>query len=184
MEVDELKLVQQSVAGDEAAYRLLLEKHLPSLSRYIARMLGNVTEVDDIIQEASLRLWTKGKQFDPKKTKLTTWLHNIAHNLCIDHFRKHHRVVTKPADEVEALMRMESYGPESDSIHAGLKLDIASAMMEIPERQRSAIIMCHYQGLSNKDAAAILGVSVDALESMMARGRKKLRILLAVNNEH
>ncbi len=184
MAVDELKLVQQSVAGDETAYRLLLEKHLPSLSGYVVRMLGNAAEADDIIQETSLRLWTRGKQFDPQKTKLTTWLHNIAHNLCIDYFRKHSRVMVKPVDEVEAHAHIKSAGPETDSINEGLKLNIATAMMQIPERQRSAIIMCHYQGLSNKDAAAILDVSVDALESLMARGRQKLRTLLALNNEY
>ncbi len=54
--------------------------------------------------------------------------------------------------------------------------------MALTERQRSAIIMCHYQGMSNKDAAAVLDVSVDALESLMARGRKKLKDM--VENEH
>jgi RNA polymerase sigma-70 factor (ECF subfamily) len=75
-------------------------------------------------------------------------------------------------------------GPEEDLAQQGLAKNIQQAMMSLPERQRSAIIMCHYQGLSNKDAAVVLNVSVDALESLMARGRKKLRTLLESDHEN
>ena len=55
---------------------------------------------------------------------------------------------------------------------------IGAAMLGLPERQRSAIVMCHYRGLSNTEAATILDISVDALESLLSRGRQKLRHLL------
>jgi RNA polymerase sigma-70 factor (ECF subfamily) len=179
MEVDESDLIKQSVAGDESAYQLLLEKHLPSLSNYVMRMMANTAEADDIIQETFIRLWTRGSKFNPETARLTTWLHNIAHNLCIDHFRKYNRLVGDSFDEPIA----EAPGPEEDLTRQGLAKNIQQAMMSLPERQRSAIIMCHYQGLSNKDAAVILNISVDALESLMARGRKKLRKLLESDNE-
>lgn len=180
MEVDEADLIKRSVAGDESAYRRLLEKHLPSLSNYVMRMMANTADADDIIQETFIRLWTRGNKFNPETARLTTWLHNIAHNLCIDYFRKYNRLV---GDSVKQPIA-EASGPEEDLIQHGLVESIAHAMMSLPERQRSAIIMCHYQGLSNKDAALILDVSVDALESLMARGRKKLRKLLESDNEY
>ncbi len=180
MEVDEAELIKQSVAGDESAYQLLLEKHLPSLSSYVLRMMANTAEADDIIQETFIRLWTRGNKFNPGTARLTTWLHNIAHNLCIDYFRKQYRFAGHFSEQEVS----ETPGPEENLSHQGLVKNIQEAMMSLPERQRSAIIMCHYQGLSNRDAAVILDVSVDALESLMARGRKKLRKLLGSDNEH
>jgi RNA polymerase sigma-70 factor, ECF subfamily len=174
--VDESELISRSVGGDESAYQLLVEQHLPSLSGYVMRMMANAAEAEDIIQETFIRLWTHGYRYRPGSAKLTTWLHNIAHNLCIDYFRKHNRLVDisdEPDEEIP--------GPENNYAQHGLKKDIQDAMMAIPERQRSAIIMCHYQGLSNKDAAIVLGITVDALESLMVRGRKKLRSMLTLN---
>ena len=179
MEADELDLIRRMVAGEESAYRKLLEKHLPPLSNYVIRMMVNTADADDIVQETLIRLWTRGDQFSPEKTKLTTWLHKIAHNLCIDHFRKYRRSIDEhPVQEVAL-----TSGPETSRVQQGLSRDITQAMMALPERQRSAIIMCHYQGLSNKEAAIVLDISVDALESLMARGRGKLRQILAADYE-
>jgi RNA polymerase sigma-70 factor, ECF subfamily len=177
MRVDEADLVGKSVAGDQSAYQLLLDQHLPSVSNYVMRMMANRAEADDIIQETFIRLWTHGHKFDPEKARLTTWLHNIAHNLCIDHIRKFKRMADEPpTDEM-----LDYGGPEEEMIDQKLSSSVQEAMMSLPERQRSAIIMCHYQGLSNKDAAIILDTTVDALESLMARGRRKLKQLLVTD---
>ncbi len=170
----EADLVERMVTGDEEAYRILLDHHLPSLSRYVTRMMGNSTDAEDIVQETFIRLWTQGSRYDSSAARLSTWLHNIAHNLCIDHFRKHGRMVLEEhpddfSDEDE---------PTDHLVETQRTMHIGQCLMQLAERQRSAIIMCHYQGMSNRDAAAILDVSVDALESLMARGRRKLRKLL------
>ena len=175
--MDEYDLVKKSVGGDQNAYQLLLDEHLPPLSNFVMRMMANSAEAEDIIQETFLRLWTHGSKYDPGKAKLTTWLHNIAHNLCIDHFRKFNRLVDESSTEE---VPVES-GPEENYIQQTISKTVQEAMMDLPERQRSAIIMCHYQGLSNKDAAMILNVKVEALESLMARGRRKLRKILKVD---
>ncbi|MCH8257402.1 MAG: sigma-70 family RNA polymerase sigma factor [Proteobacteria bacterium] len=174
MGVDEADLIRESVNGDESAYELLLEQHLPSLTNYVMRMMANTAEADDIIQETFIRLWTHGQTFNPRYAKLTTWLHNIAHNLCIDHFRKHNRMIGEPTEQPD----VEARGPEQGYIQQRQVRSIQEAMMALPEKQRSAIIMCHYQGLSNKDAAAVIEISIEALESLMARGRKKLKDIL------
>ena len=173
-EPSEAELVERVIEGDQMAYQAILDDQLPSISRFVTRMLGNASEAEDITQEVFLRLWTHAARFDPTASKLTTWLHNIAHNLCIDHFRKQKRLVDQEPD-----LNIEG-GDEPDAMLLA-KIDsnnIREAMMKLPERQRSAIIMCHYQGLSNKEAADILDVSVDALESLLARGRKTLRSVL------
>ena len=173
-EPTDAELVKKVIEGDQVAYQTILDDQLPSVSRFVARMLGNAAEAEDITQEVFLRLWTHAAKFDPTASKLSTWLHNIAHNLCIDHFRKQKRLVDKEPDpNIEG-------GDEPDALLvARVDADnVREGMMKLPERQRSAIIMCHYQGLSNKEAAGILEVSVDALESLLARGRKNLREIL------
>ncbi|MBD3649466.1 MAG: sigma-70 family RNA polymerase sigma factor [Pseudomonadales bacterium] len=166
--------MRQVKDGDKRAYRQLLDQQLPSVSRYVMRMTGSNHEAEDIIQEVFLRLWTNAGRFDSEKAKLTTWLHNIAHNLCIDHFRKAGRLVGE-----EFMVERESCErPETDLLDRSSASRVRDALMKIPERQRSAIVMCHFQELSNKDAASVMEVSVDALESLLARGRRNLKTLL------
>ena len=175
--VSEAELVQQLSSGDENAYRILLDQHLASISSYVGRMMHSNAYTQDIVQETFLRLWTQGARFNPETAKLTTWLHNIAHNLCVDHFRKHNRMVLEDVNDEPD----EHSEPVSQLQNLESATHIGECLMQLPERQRSAIIMCHYQGMSNKDAAAILDISLDALESLMARGRRKLRKLLVSN---
>ena len=174
-EPTEAELVRRVSEGDQMAYHRLLDAQLPSVSRYTARMLGNAAEAEDITQEVFLRLWTQAGKFDPSASRLTTWLHNIAHNLCIDHFRKHKRFV-----EGEPDLNIPGGDEPDDELMARIDADtVSNAMMQLAERQRSAIVMCHYQGLSNIEAADILDVSVEALESLLARGRRNLKTLLS-----
>ena len=151
-------------------------------------MLGGRTEVEDIRQETLLRLWTQADRWRPEIAALSTWLHRIAHNLCIDYLRRASRLVGEPRDgEIESLANGVS-GPDqevgdADPDHAlgqhRLGDQLRDALATLPERQRSALILSYYQGLSNRNAAEVLDVSVDALESLLARARRKLRLLLA-----
>jgi RNA polymerase sigma-70 factor (ECF subfamily) len=123
-------LVQQ---GDEAAFQQLLRNYLPRIHGYAARMLDNPVEANDITQEVFLRFWQKSKTFDPDRAKLSTWLHQIAHNLCIDYFRRHSRL-TGIDDQQE---------PASDTLEiimqtAEQKDQVKRLIQLLPERQRSA----------------------------------------------
>lgn len=170
----EAVLVEQVRLGDQRAFAEILAAHLGPVNRYVYRMTANTTEAEDITQEVFLRLWTQAGRFDPQKSKLSTWLHNIAHNLCVDHFRKNGRMVSgDPAEETGG------DEPEASLIAMIEAEDIKAAVMQLPERQRSALLMCHYQGLSNKEVAEILDISVSALESLLARARRTLKTLLA-----
>lgn len=166
--------MQRICAGDKSAYGRILDLHLPSVSRYVVRMTGTSNEAEDITQDVFLRLWTHAARYDPRKARLTTWLHNIAHNLCIDHFRRQGRI-TYEGNEDET-----PGGSEPDTVfyEENRGQMIKQALMAIPERQRSAIVMCHYQGLTNKEAASTMNISVEALESLLARGRRSLKKLL------
>ena len=171
MASEEGVLVARVAAGDEAAYRALVSTHLAPLNRYARRMLGDRDEADDVTQEVFVRLWTDAHRYRPEAARLTTWLHRIAHNLCVDWQRRHGRVSLAG----DALPEGEAPGPDSRLDGADRVRRVRDAVGALPERQRSALVLCHYQGLGNREAAEIVGVSVEALESLLARARRTLR---------
>ena len=192
VETSEAALVKLVERKNQAAFKKLLNMHLSGINRYTVRMIGNAANAEDITQEVFLRLWTRADSYKPEASKLSTWLHNIAHNLCIDYFRKNNRFIQDSSEiyETEESLHLTSVSgrphgiatsgsdePEHELAKKNRDHDVKKALMTLPERQRSAIIMCHYQGVSNKDAAHIMEVSVDALESLLSRGRLKLRKL-------
>ncbi|PCI80227.1 MAG: RNA polymerase [SAR86 cluster bacterium] len=180
-EITDEELMQAVCMGDRTAYQTLVKQHLKSISHYAYRLLGNQKDTEDITQEVFLRLWTNAQKWESKKSKLTTWLHRIAHNLCIDYLRKHGRMQTQDSFDDEA---DDSTSKEKESIDVKndeVKL-LREAISALPENQRSALSLCHYQGFSNKEAAAIMNISVKALESAIARAKRSLREKLTTSS--
>jgi RNA polymerase sigma-70 factor (ECF subfamily) len=171
---DEIALMQAIQDGDTIAYDAAVRQHLQSISRYAFRMLGNSKDTEDITQETFLRLWTHAHTFNSAKASLTTWLHRIAHNLCIDYLRKDKPSVSSDLESIDELETDTQDEDESPERLAALK----QAISTLPERQRSALVLNHYHGFSNKQTAEILNISVDALESVLARARRALKLQL------
>ncbi len=169
--------VKKMLAGNADAFHQVLDFHMETVSRYVQRMTYNRADTEDIVQETFLRLWSTRHRYDPAKAKLTTWIHKIAHNLCVDSLR-----VSKP--ELRIIEEPATNGPDSDYDQRSQSQIVAQALSQLPERQRSAVVMCHYQGLSNREAAEIIDVSIDALESLLSRGRKQLKKTLEVQISH
>jgi RNA polymerase sigma-70 factor (ECF subfamily) len=101
--------------------------------------------------------------------RFNTWLYRIGHNLCVDRLRRQREL---PIDNVaEPVEHAETADPDAIRLQGIVRREIAA----LPERQRTALVLCHHQGMTNIEAAQILGVSVDALESLLARARRTLR---------
>lgn len=159
--------------GDESAYQAIVKQHLRPISHYAFRMLGNQKDTEDIAQETFIRLWVNASKWQANKAKLITWLHRIAHNLCIDYLRKHGRVQTESDIQVEVgENELQSDEDNRDNFRIA---SLNFAIRNLPESQRSALMLCHYQGFSNKEAAIIMGISVKALESAVSRAKRALR---------
>lgn len=168
------ELVGRAAAGESAACRELVQRHLPALVGHAYRMLGDAADSEDVAQEAVLRLWRQAGSWRPQ-ARVGTWLHRVTYNLCIDRLRA--RRPTEPIDERDHADPAE--GPMTVQHKTQVAAIVEAAVAGLPERQRSAIALVHYQELSNIEAADIMGVSVDALESLLARGRRGLRERLA-----
>ncbi|MBF0158042.1 MAG: sigma-70 family RNA polymerase sigma factor [Magnetococcales bacterium] len=161
---------------EETACRLLVNRYLKPLLNLAARLLQNRADAEDMVQEAFIRLWREAPHWRGQ-AKVGTWLHQIVYHACIDRLRQ--RTVL-PLEELEEPLYSE---PETDPL-ATLQLQEAAQLVEqamaaLPPRQRAAILMVHYQEFHQVDAAQVLGIGVEALESLLARGRRKLRQLLA-----
>lgn len=164
-------LVVRIAAGDRAAARALMARHLPRILNLARRMLGSQTEAEDVAQEVFLRVWTHASRWQPGAAKFETWLHRVAMNLCYDQLRK------KRPTNIEAIPEPvdPAPGPAGTLFLSQLGAAVDAALDALPERQKEAIVLCHHQGLSNIDAAEVMGVSVEALESLLARGRRTLK---------
>ena len=162
--------------GDVAAYRELVRRHAAKLTHYARRLLRDETEAEDVVQETCLRLWQRAQDYSPE-ARVTTWLHRIAHNLAVDRLRARGRWQTPSDDEddVEAIS-----APQARQLETKRKvLTLEAAWAELPERQAAALALVHLDGLSGSEAASVLGVSEDALESLLARARRALKAQLA-----
>ena len=168
-------LVRRVGQGDPAAIQTMVTRKLPRMLALAQRMLGDAVEAEDVAQEAMMRAWRQAPRWTPGKAKFDTWLHRVALNLCYDRLRRRREIPTDTLPE----RADDSVAPDRGlmAVETGLRVD--AALARLPDRQREAIVLCHYQELTNIEAAALMTVSVDALESLLARGRRALRQALA-----
>lgn len=168
-------LVRRVGQGDPAAIQALVARKLPRMLALAHRMLGDPAEAEDVAQEAMLRAWRQAPRWTPGQAKFDTWLHRVGLNLCYDRLRKRREIATDTLPERVD----EGPAPDRGLLAAATGTRVEAALASLPDRQREAIVLCHYQELTNIEAAALMTISVDALESLLSRGRRALRLALA-----
>ena len=163
-------LLRAFAAGDGQAARALTARHLPRVLTHARRLLGQQAEAEDVAQEAMLRLWRMAPDWRPGEAKLSTWLYRVVANLCTDRLRRVRALpleaVPEPLDKGPGVVRALQDAARVDALQV--------AFMSLPGRQREAVVLRHIEGLGNDDIAAIMGVSVEAVESLTARGKRAL----------
>lgn len=167
------------VNGDGQAAAELTGRLTPRLFSFCVRMLGNKAEAEDVTQEAMLRLWRMAPDWTPGDAKLSTWVFRVARNLCTDVLRRRRSV---PIDDVPE-MADETPGVEAKLLAAERVAALDAALATLPDRQREAVVLRHIEGLANPEIAAILEISVEAVESLTARGKRNLAQELAKQKE-
>ncbi|BCQ24999.1 RNA polymerase sigma factor [Caballeronia sp. NK8] len=161
---------------EAGAVREMVARKLPRIVALAARMLGDRDEADDVAQEAFLRIWKIAPKWRSGSARFDTWLHRVTLNLCYDRLRRHRE--TSVSDDWPEQADLAPLPDERlDTAHASAH--IRRALATLPARQREALVLQYYQELSNAEAAAAMGVSVEALESLLGRARRNLRTALA-----
>ena len=171
-EKDDHALLAHIQDGSHDAFAVLVRRHTERFYRLAYRYVRNRETAEDIVQDAFLKLWEAPGRWQPERSsKFTTWFYRIVVNLCLDWQKKKRPLALE--DEVSE--------PEGESA-----LDIAAIqrqeqkMLErelaaLPERQRAALNLCFAEGLSNQEAAEVIGVRLKALQSLIMRAKATLK---------
>lgn len=166
--------LERAAAGDERAFATLVDRHLARLHALAWRALGSTADAEDVAQEALLRAWRQLPTWQPGQARFSTWLQRVTLNLVNDRLRARREQV--PIEDAE--LPSAAPGPERLASQEQRAHRVRAALQALPERQRDAMLLCHYEGLGNIEAAAALEVSVEALESLLGRARRALRSAL------
>jgi RNA polymerase sigma-70 factor, ECF subfamily len=169
-ETDE-ELLARIACSDSAAVQEMIARKLPRLLALAGRILGDRMEAEDVAQESFLRIWRQAPRWETGRARFDTWLYAIAVNLCRDRLRRHREVYTAEPPEAAD----PSSAPDRGLHDRETVRTVESALAKLPERQREAIVLQYYEELSNIEAAAVMGISIEALESLLARARRTLR---------
>lgn len=176
--LSETEQIARAAAGDRLAQSALVSRHMPVVWRVAFRMLGDRQEAEDVTQETFLRAWKMLPDWEGR-AKFSTWACTVAVNLCRDRMRKKAPVL------MEALPEQTDSGlqPEQALHQKQAGSHLMGLVAGLPDRQKEALTLCAFEGLGNIEAAAAMDVSVEALESLLARARRSLRQALSEGQE-
>lgn len=170
--------------GDTQAFRQLVERHQRVVINIIYRALGDHWEAEDLAQRVFVQVYRSAKRYEPR-AKFTTWLFTIVHNTVLN---EHRRRARHAAESLEALQTKSETGegawqfvdertgdPSELAAEHELQASILAAIKRLPDAQRTAVILCRYQGQSYEEIAKVLRCSVSAVKSLLHRARLTLK---------
>ena len=177
-EPDEILLVLFA-NGNASAARALTARLTPRVMGHAYRLLGNHAEAEDVTQEAMLRLWKIAPDWRQGEAKVTTWLYRVVANLCIDLRRRARGVALDSIPDPE-----DGRASVTDHMQAEARAEaLQTALDQLPDRQRQAVVLRHIEGLANPEIAEIMEITTEAVESLTARGKRALTAALAGRQE-
>jgi RNA polymerase sigma-70 factor (ECF subfamily) len=175
----DVALMRRVAKGDEAAFRKLVERHQNAVIGTVAKMLGDATEAEDIAQRVFLRVWKHAKRWRPD-AKFTTYLFTITRNLVYNESRRRSRRKEVSADErnedrgIEPVADTRSE-PDAEALKSEMHDEIDRAIQELPDAQRTAVILYSYESMPYEEIAKVLDSSISSVKSLLFRARGTLK---------
>jgi len=172
--------------GDTQAFAQLVDKYQQPVMNLVYRMLRDATEAEDIAQNVFVQVYRSAHRYEVA-AKFSTWLFTIARNLCLNELRRRSRHPAEsidtphPDQEEHSLHQFEdtkTFSPPERLLQGELEEKIEQALADLPENQRTAILLCRQADLSYEEIAQVLGCSLSATKSLIHRGRETLRLKL------
>jgi RNA polymerase sigma-70 factor (ECF subfamily) len=169
--------------GDRAAFVALVEKYKQPLHNFIHRTLRDETEAEDLAQNVFLQVYKSRDRYE-RTAKFSTWLFTIARNLCLNEIRRRSRHPAESLEETRSEHEDQPqrqyedklvFLPTENVLHSELAEKIEEALAELPENQRTAILLCQQDELSYEEIARVLDCSLSATKSLIHRGRETLK---------
>lgn len=177
--VTDTQLLNAHVGGDPHAFSELVRRHRDRMWAVALRTTRDPDEAADALQEAFLSAHRAAASFRAD-AQVTTWLHRIVVNACLDRLR---RRAARPTIPLVLDGPEEPVEPRDDVADLPTRLLVHQALMQIPADQRVAVVAVDVEGYSVADAARVLGVAEGTVKSRCARGRAKLAVLLGYLRE-
>jgi RNA polymerase sigma-70 factor, ECF subfamily len=177
-ELTDLELVERLQRGEDAVFDELMARYKHPVVNFCYRLLGDAGDADDVAQEVFVRVYQhiggyrpRGKLSPTRRgcrvPQFSTWLFALARNACIDRLRYRKRHPTEPLEGVPEPVTTAQYDDVGEHI--------AAAIAELPEEQRTAIVLAEYHGLSYAEIAAVMKCSEKSVESRLYRAKQTLR---------
>jgi len=164
-------LLARAGRGETESFRTLVERHSGAAVGMARRLLRDDAEAEDVVQEAMLRLWRVGSSLQVGDAGVRPWLRRVVSNLCIDRIRAGKRtdVVDEPPEQEQPAEQLKALTGEEVSAR------VDEALKKLPERQRVALTLFHYEGMSQSEVGGLMNISDEAVESLLSRARRALR---------
>lgn len=172
------------IEGDQQAFAVLVERHLARAYAITRRVLGQQADAEDAAQEAFSKVWTHARDWKPERGSFANWLGRILVNASLDQARRQtSRRQVSAGDTL--LAELADAAPDHASTYARHQqgTDIERALERLPAQQRIAVVLCYFEEYSNPQAAAVMGLHVKAVEGLLVRARKQLRVWLNRHRE-
>ncbi len=172
--------------GDMRAFEELVNKYKQPVMNVIFRTLRDQTEAEDLTQNVFVQVFKSAHRYQVT-AKFSTWLFTIARNLCLNEIRRRSR---HPAESLETSQTesddhparqfedVKTFSPTENVLHAELENKVQLALDELPENQRTALLLCRQEELSYDDISKVLGCSLSATKSLIHRARETLKLKL------
>ena len=172
-EKDDEELLALIQNGSEQAFSVLVQRHTDRFYRLAYRYLQGKEAAEDVVQDAFVRLWADpGRWQAERNNKFTTWFYRVVVNLCLDWQKR-----KKPVElgDRELLIADDRETPDIAILHAEKQKVLEKEIAALPERQRIALNLCFDEGLSNQQAAEVMGLRLKALQSLVMRAKTTLK---------
>lgn len=176
-------LMLRAKAGDRDAFEALVVKYQQPVMNLAYRTLADASEAEDLTQQVFLQVYKSAHRYRVA-ARFSTWLFTIARNLCLNEIRRRTRHpaesldATTPEGDGQLLHQVEdhkTFSPPDALLQGELEEKINQALAGLPEKQRTALLLCRQEELSYEEIAAVLGVSVSATKSLIHRARETLK---------
>jgi len=182
-EVSDVELLHAVARGDEAALARLYDAYRVILFGLLVRILNSREEAEDVLQDVFIQVWRRAKDFDEKRGRPFTWLVTLTRSRAIDRLRQfgaRQRLVTGAAQEQTEMVS----DALSDTIKVAQRDTVRRALAELPEEQRTTLVLAYFDGLTQSEIAAQLNAPLGTIKTRMRSGIMKLRSLLGSQLEN
>lgn len=177
--VDEDVLVSQAKTGDQAAFEAIVQRYERQIYAFTYRMMGNPEDALDLTQECFIRAFRNLGRTN-SELNVSAWLHRIASNACLDVLRRRKRIRWLPWENSKhdrLLSGSPTEDPERVTVAGENASDVQAILSQMTPRNRLALILREYEGMSTREIGDVMGLSRSAVKSVLFRAREEFRRL-------